>query len=405
MKKRRRRKYPTSECAGFKIRQLGPNSFMADVCTLGQRERKCFATLEQAETFCEQKKIETKNKGTAAFDILDRDRLDIVAAREKLGTIPLMEAVEFYVLHHPTTGTITVKELIPEYLKAPGKRGKNKTIKRRPDSLKGAQWRLNAFARNFGDRNIHEITTQEIEKWLVSNDWDGLNRRHYLASVTALYNYAIRKKRVTLNPAASIEKPDIITGEPDIMTPKNIEKILNTAAKSESGRDLLPRLAISFFCGLRPRELDRLRWENVSLENRLITVGKDVAKIQGHRRTVEISNCLLAWLVTCRRTPGKVWPYGSTTYNHKKKSLFAKTKVKLPYDAGRRCFASFHLAMHQNAALTAEMLGHPDATLLKKTYSNINTMDGRTITKKVAETFWSIRPQQEAKIIQLAQAG
>ena len=61
--------------------------------------------------------------------------------------------------------------------------------------------------------------------------------------------------------------------------------------------------------------------------------------------------------------------------------------------------------MHDNPNKTAKELGHPDARLLNSTYKNINTMDGKTITKKIAEAFWAIRPKQEGQVIQFRKVG
>lgn len=383
--------------AGFKIRKRQDRKKKPFQIYLGKvdgvRKFKHYKTLGDARAFCKRERIRLTNKGTQVLNISDRDRLDAVEARTLLGKVPLLEAVQFYLKYNPGEKAKTISELIPEYLTAPGKKGRNKSIKRRPDTVKGAQWRLAAFARAFGDNYLHEITESHILDWLDSNEWQGLNRKHYLANVSALYNFAIRRQYTSFDPTVRIEKPEIITSEPDILTPKQIESLLKAAVDQES--TLVPRLAISFFAGLRPRELDRLQWENVSFENKLITVGKDIAKVQGHRRNVEMSKNLIAWLKPCRQESGNIWPYGSqTTLVRKRKKICEEAKVKMPYNAGRHAFASYHLAHHQNAALTAELMGHSNTNMLRNTYRNINTLDGKSITKTVAAKFWGILPKQ-----------
>ena len=56
---------------------------------------------------------------------------------------------------------------------------------------------------------------------------------------------------------------------------------------------------------------------------------------------------------------------------------------------------SHHLAYYQNAALTAEQMGHSNTNMLRNTYRNINTIDGKSITKKVAGKFWEITPEEK----------
>jgi integrase len=391
---RRRRKYKVVAHAGFNIREIHAERFMSDVCSHGRRERQSFRTLEEAKLFCEQKRIETKNRGAEAFAIGDRDRLDVTEARRLLGDVPLMEAVHFYLKHHPKGDSLSVRELVRQYLNAPGKRGK-KSVDRRPESLNGMRKRLGVFVKTFGDAGLHEVTKRSIEEWLDVNRWQGLNRRHYLAAVNALFDYAVRKEYREDNPASNIERPEIPRTEVEVMPLKSVKNILNTAA--EDFPDMLPRLALSFFAGLRPDELARLQWEHISFENGCITIRGDVAKVQGHRRTVELANNLVQWIKPYARDSGPVWPYRSATTLHRKKAMLEKeTGVEIPQNAGRHAFASYHLQHHENPNMTAKELGHSSTRLLHDTYKNVLTLEGKTITKRLAAEYWSIVPKRQA---------
>jgi len=171
---------------------------------------------------------------------------------------------------------------------------------------------------------------------------------------------------------------------------------------------MLPREALAFFCGLRPEELSRLEWQNISIENKLVTVGGDVAKVQGHRRNVEMPDNLLVWLAPFIRREGKVWPFASTTTLHTKRVEVRKAaKVDVPDNAGRHAFASYHLAAFDNAPMTAERMGHADVKLLRNVYRNITASDGKPITKAAGEAYFQIMPKRDAaqKTIRFAAAG
>lgn len=159
---------------------------------------------------------------------------------------------------------------------------------------------------------------------------------------------------------------------------------------------------------MRPEELSRLEWQNVSIENRLVTVGGDVAKVQGHRRNVEMPDNLLTWLAPYVRHTGKVWPFASATTLHTKR-VEARTaaKVEVPDNAGRHAFASYHLAAFANAPMTAERMGHADVKLLRNVYRNITASNGKAITKAAGETYFGIMPNREAdtKVVTFAKAG
>lgn len=374
--------------AGFTTREWR-GGFQVDLGKQnGKRKQKQFKSLSAAQVYADQKRTELTNKGLDALNLSDRDRLDAVEARKNLGKVSIIDAIDFYLkYHHPAGGTKTVKELIPEYLKAPGK----KKSKRRPETLNALKWRLNAFARVYGNRNVHEVTRNDIEDWLDSNRWQGLNRRHYVAVLHEFFWYAKKQGLITLNPASEIDKPEIEQKPPEIMSPKSISKVLNAAMDKHSC--LVPRLAVSFFAGLRPNEVNGLDWNDVDLSEKIIRVVPAVAKMR-RQRLVDISDNLVAWLLPFKKDSGKVWPYGSTTYWHKLKGVLNAAGITLPYDAGRHAFASYHYAQYRDANETSLQLGHTNPTLLVTTYRGL-------VTKKAASDFWAIRPKQKGKIIKL----
>jgi len=389
---------------GYLIRQRG-GRYQVDMGTVaGKRRRKDgFATVADAERWSMEESTRLVNQGTASLTLSERDRLELVTAMEKLSGVPLLTAVDFYLKHHPVGNVPTIRDLIREYLNAPGRRGK-KTVQRRDVTRQTLKRRLNVFATDYGTLAASEVSQELIEGWLDVNAWEPQNRQHYLSAVHGMFEYAARKKYVAENPAGRIAKPTVPHTDPEILTPKQVESLLRTAA--ESMPEILPRLTMAFFCGLRQEELERLTWDSVSLENGLVTIGGDVTKIQGHKRHVDIPEAGKAWLSRCVRTDGPVWPFSSKTTLHRKRVELAKLSgVKIPQNAGRHAFASYHYAAHGSAAKTAEQLGHVSGVkLLVNRYRNIQAADGRPITKAAAERFWTIRPKWQSDVIDFPKA-
>ena len=399
-------RYKVTMYRDVRIREIRKREcWQVDFAALGQQDRKRFKTLAAVKTYIDQKITETKNKGLAAFGMGDRDRLDVTEARKWIGAVPLSTVFDFWRTHHPVGEQKTVEAIIELFLAAPGRRG-TKTVERRQATTEGHRKRLLSFGDTFGTHPAHEIQQADIEQWLDTHGWTGLNRRHYVASVRALFGFAMRKQYVAMNPAAGIELPEAGTAEPRIMTVADVEKYLRTV--ETVCPEMLPREVLAFFCGLRPEELSRLEWQNVSIENKLVTVGGDVAKVQGHRRNVEMPDNLLTWLAPYIRHVGKVWPFASTTTLHTKRVQARKAaKVDVPDNAGRHAFASYHLAANDNAPMTAERMGHADVKLLRNVYRNITASDGKPITKASGEAYFKIAPKREAneKIVQFQAAG
>jgi site-specific recombinase XerD len=404
---------------GGRIRELDNGSVMADFVHKGRRRRACFKTLALAKTAIDAWRIEADNLGRASFDIGDRDRLELAQARKEGLTASVADVVSFWKKHHPNVARITVADLIEKFMDAPGRRGK-KAVKRRVATEQGHVARFKPLREHYGDRDAQDIMRADIEALTEAHGWAGLNLRHYMASMSALWRFAIRKGFCTMNPCEEIELPEADATEPIIMTPSDVARYLQSMEACErrtvhpvSGieyvtrcADLLPREAIAFFCGLRPEELSRLDWRNVSLANKTITVTGAVAKIQGHRRNVDMPDNLIHWLAPYAKDAGRVWPHESkTTLVRRRKMAQAAARVDVPDNAGRHCFASYHLAMHRNEHKTASLLGHADVKLLKNVYANIVASDGRPITKKNAEDFFSIMPTREAGVLRFRAAG
>ena len=403
---RHKRKHPVTMYHGTIIRHIVERDcWQVDYTALGKQDRKRFPTLADAKIYIDQKSAETKSKGRAAFGLDDRDRLDVTEARQWLGSVALSTVFDFWRTHHPQGEQKTVEQIIDECLSAPGRRG-TKAVERREATTEALRKRLLSFGETFGTHPAHTVRQADIEQWLDVHGWTGLNRRHYVASVRALFGYAVRKQYVAMNPADNIELPEAATAEPVIMTVAHVEKYLR---KVETVcPEMLPREVLAFFCGLRPEELTRLEWQNVSIENKLVTVGGDVAKVQGHRRNVEMPDNLLVWLAPYIRQTGRVWPFASTTTLHTKRVEVRKAAgVDVPGNAGRHAFASYHLAAYDNAPMTAERMGHADVKLLRNVYRNITASDGKPITKAAGEAYFEIMPKRDAakKTIRFAAAS
>lgn len=186
----------------------------------GQRRFKMLETLTEARQFCREERARVTNEGTASFNLSGAQRVDAARALEILGSVSLSTAAEFYRAHHPASGTISLSDAVQEYLLAPGRRGK-KAVIRRPHTVEGLRRRLSVFVSAFLGRELHQITTQDIESWLDRSGWRDLNRKHYLAAVRALYQYAYRQGYVAHNPADAIESVEAPHVDPAILSPED----------------------------------------------------------------------------------------------------------------------------------------------------------------------------------------
>ncbi len=142
-------------------------------------------------------------------------------------------------------------------------------------------------------------------------------------------------------------------------------------------------VAIGLFAGLRPAEIGRLTWDEIDLEAKLIEVTAKKSKTR-KRRHVTISDNLLAWLLKVKNRCGAVAPKGDID---DWLTPLAKTVGidPWPHDALRHSFASYHLAYHNNAALTQAQLGHDNQDMLFRNYREL-------VKPAQAAEYWKIAP-------------
>jgi integrase/recombinase XerD len=182
--------------------------------------------------------------------------------------------------------------------------------------------------------------------------------------------------------------------EVGILTPGQLTKLFEV-----SQGDVRATVALGAFAGIRPEEIVRLTWEEVSLEKGHITITAAKAKTAQHRY-VKILPCLEEWLRPlvgsgsiqggnfrrrydeARRLAGFALRGNKRCRRHNED----KGLVPWPHDALRHSFASYHLAKFQNAPALALELGHQSNALIFSNYR-------RRVTELEANEYFNLMPQ------------
>jgi integrase len=261
---------------------------------------------------------------------------------------------------------------VSEYLE--NKQGKG--LSRR--HLQDLKNRLGKFASFAGEKTASEIKPEQIEHWL--QQFGGENHNNYLQRLHGLFNYGIKRGYLAENPTKVIDKVKVAQTEPAIFATELVEALLNAVP-----RRAVPYFAIGAFAGLRPREIERLDWADIHLEEGYIRVRPKVAKTASNR-LVDIQPNLRAWLLPLTRENGPV-----TTPNIRKIREAAQCKIGLtqwPQDGLRHSYASYHLAHFKNINELATQMGHTDTKLIFRHYR-------RVVSKSQAVDYWGITPHSK----------
>jgi integrase len=342
-----------------------------------KRERRYFDTKKAAETFCTQQRIRLENYGTASTTLSAGKIEEAAAAFEKLtGTgIGLLEAVE-QVLQWKRSreNSVTFKSMFESFIDA--KKGK-----RSAPYLTALRCTLPRFA-VLHQRLACEITASEIENQLTGVTPSVHNA--FLRYLRAVFNFGIRRGWCVENPVKRIEMHSLKMRK-EILTNAQVTALLKAVCDNEF--ELLPYHVLCIFAGIRPKEVERLTFSNVNMEERFIEVPDETSKTT-IRRIVEMEPLLVRWLDYYVRTGG-ITVGGVTPHSNFRKRLRAIRKAagleRWPQDAPRRTFASCWLAVHSDVNRLNNLMGHTSPAMLWRHYH-------KAVTRRQADGFWKIEP-------------
>lgn len=299
--------------------------------------------------------------GSSGFELTTKQLGSAIAAQKLLDkakvSVDLFAIAEFYLRHtRPEGGEKSIPEVIEELLAVKKRAGKKESY------LKGLGWSLKKLAQDFEGSPINEISKDDFEGWLDEEDFSLPTRRNYIRDCGILFNFAILKKWMTTSPTEGIEKPTVEDREIEILSIRQIARLLLTAQRSAEFRPYLAPIAIQLFAGVRTSEIKRLDWEQVR-EEQIIILASNAKTRQ--RRTISISDALASWITEERQESGLVFPKGKCWRMGFTKLVEAAKITPWPRNALRHSFGSYHFAHFKNENLTAAEMGNSPQMIFK----------------------------------------
>ena len=335
-----------------------------------RRNRSTFMTIDETRAWIDATvtDLDRNNRPQDAFDTRE--------ARLAMNMLPdgvtLIEAVRFYMRHHAKAAEVTLADavsMLVDEKKAAGMRQK---------SLSTLRNNLERLAKKMGKKYVADIDAQMLVDWLDKHHYKGVTRDNYRRSFRNLFRWCKRRGYTLNDPTESITVPMVDQKLPVIFMPEQVQSVMKTA--EEFTPELVPYLALGLFAGIRPNE-HALEWAAIGDQ---IHVGPKVAKIR-QQRFVSITPNLKEWLEKYQGK-GRVVPFSAK----KKAQIKAKLRTKLeldrwPHDVMRHSFASYHLALTQDAPKTSHELGHTSPEMLYRHDRNL-------VTEAQAKAYFAIKP-------------
>lgn len=223
----------------------------------------------------------------------------------------------------------------------------------------------------FAKRNFSEFTTNDCEMWL-NKTFSSRNQFNKARTMLhALFEFALRREWCDKNPIKFIERKKIIEKEIKPLTLVQTKHLLKTS-QSKQLKKCIAGVAILTLAGIRPKEVRRLKWSDIDLNENSITIRSQCSKTGGVRQ-VEICTSLKKLLkrinisdtnsFICPRNWPQLWK------NLRDVSGF---KGIWQQDVLRHTYASFFAKHFQDMPRLQLNMGHHNQSLLRSRYVNMN---------------------------------
>jgi len=349
-----------------------------------------------AEEHARLRNIELRNAGLELASVSSELRAEAKLCQQRLDPLGanLSQAVDFYLAHHD----VRSKSVLLPVACASFRRELNRRVENKECSeayVENLDKSMKKLTELFGEIQLCDITTLAMREALTAMRMSPASKNHYKAHIGMVFSFARDQGWVKDNPCSEIKKFKDRSGkQPEIFSPSEAAAILEHAVRPE---ELIPAIAIGLFAGLRPSECRRLDWSEIRWDQKRLWVDSTKTKT-AQPRWVAMSDNLLEWLSPYRRASGPVDPLAEENRARLHRDTVKRARLsRWPKDGLRHSFGSYHMALHQNAALTADEMGHMNTVMIHEHYENPR------VTKEDAVTYFNIRPLvAPEKIVRIA---
>ena len=230
------------------------------------------------------------------------------------------------------------------------------------------QWLINLKKREYAESDTLTVGGRPMKVFQDGQNDIGIHgRNEYRRTLYSFFKYYKMQDWLDINPVEKVESWRIRGKTPEIFTPEEVQKILNSTPPQS---EIRAYTAIAAFTGIRNAEMKRLTWDKIKLDDREIILDSEITKTAS-RRVVKIPENLAKWLEPY------VWELGT------KKKILTKSQnlqIKKLHNAPgkgnwvkngfRHSAATYYLALTKNAYITAEQMGHA-VDVLKQHYNGL----------------------------------
>ncbi len=291
-----------------------------------------------------------KREGLAALDVSTLEAQIMRTCIDLLGSPQRVLAVCEAEADRISTKDISLNDAVKEYL------DEKLNLGRDDNYLRAVRNILNRFKTACPAPSLTSLELNQVKEWIFSLGYKPVTVRNYIKNCSAFMQWCVRHGYARENIFLNVPVPDVIMPEPKFLTIEQTESIF--AAAKEHYPDALAYLALSAFAGIRSSACARLDLKHIDFKQRGILIRAEAAKnkrrifLDGHPGN------LWSWLEYAKKAAPEGFTLSKRLWDRRKEQIAVKTKFRMPHNALRHSFCTYHVALHGDAGKTATLLTH-----------------------------------------------
>lgn len=258
-----------------------------------------------------------------------------------------------------SAGGVTVSDAARRYFAARGKALHG-------DNARLAHFWLDHFCEFAGTTPLVAISALDLERFWSRKEWAANTRRQASTYLGGFFGWCERHDLIQRNPARGADRPAPEASARAILTPAQMKSLLGAA-----GVEMRACLCLGGFAGLRTSEILRSK----------IKIDADEIHVEDGKTGGRYVAILSAFT---RNWPSAHLPPSQRVYYRYLATIVEQLGwPEWPENCLRHSFASYHLAMWEDAGKTAYQLGHTSPQMVYKAYA-------RAVKKADAVRWWGL---------------
>ena len=230
--------------------------------------------------------------------------------------------------------------------------------------------RLMTRCKGLAKRRVRSISAEECAAYLRAAFDTPRQRNKARLTLSGVFSTALKRGWCAENPVRRVETERVEEEKIRILNKEEIARLLAAAERYEGG-SCLAAVGMMLYAGIRPHEVERLRWQDVRLGERVIFISPQHSKTGG-ARGVTIHPPLER--ILSRQQKNAEQRICPPNWRKRRAQLHrAAGFTHWQPDVLRHTFATHHLATFRNYAELQLEMGHRSAGLLRTRYIAMET--------------------------------